>query len=157
MWRCVMRACRCWRTATVPVRQSKPCRVHPYILIADGGWCSLCGPQSRPRDVRPSAARRGYGADHNRKRDALRARQPYCQDPFRRHPGQLIPMSVRDHIVPLSQGGTDDEANEQALCTPCHNYKIHHDGSRGGKKVLRGGRRPRVAFGKKKSFNVRNS
>jgi 5-methylcytosine-specific restriction endonuclease McrA len=37
---------------------------------------------------------------------------------------------VRDHVVPLRQGGTDDKSNEQLLCNSCHNYKTAHDGSR---------------------------
>lgn len=28
-----------------------------------------------------------------------------------------------DHIVPLSQGGTDDDDNLQILCVPCHEEK----------------------------------
>lgn len=28
-----------------------------------------------------------------------------------------------DHIIPLSQGGTDDESNLQALCKACHKAK----------------------------------
>jgi len=28
-----------------------------------------------------------------------------------------------DHIVPASQGGTDDDNNLAAICTPCHRRK----------------------------------
>jgi 5-methylcytosine-specific restriction protein A len=28
-----------------------------------------------------------------------------------------------DHIVPKSQGGTDDDDNLQAICSPCHKTK----------------------------------
>lgn len=35
-----------------------------------------------------------------------------------------------DHIVPLVLGGTDDDANGQPLCKPCHDAKSLIDGSR---------------------------
>ena len=33
------------------------------------------------------------------------------------------PAAEVDHITPLTLGGTDDDANLQALCTPCHRTK----------------------------------
>jgi 5-methylcytosine-specific restriction endonuclease McrA len=38
--------------------------------------------------------------------------------------------NIRDHRIPLNQGGSDDEDNEQLLCMLCHNIKIYRDGSR---------------------------
>jgi 5-methylcytosine-specific restriction protein A len=115
----------------VPNKPSKPCKKHSWILIPDGGWCPKCGPQShRGKDRRPGASQRGYGAGHRSKRDDLLARYPWCVDPYGRHPSQRVKATIRDHIVPLGQGGTDDETNEQALCVQCHNYKIYRDGSR---------------------------
>ncbi len=35
-----------------------------------------------------------------------------------------------DHIVNVAQGGTDDEANLQSLCVPCHKKKTQAE-SRG--------------------------
>ena len=37
-----------------------------------------------------------------------------------------------DHIVPLSQGGTDDDANLQVLCVPCHEDKTRKENSANG-------------------------
>lgn len=115
----------------MPIKPSKSCKKHGWILIPDGGWCPKCGRQPpRGRDTRPGASARGYGAEHRSKRDALLARHPWCCDPYSRHAGQRIKATIRDHVVPLNKGGTDDEANEQALCVQCHNYKIYLDESR---------------------------
>lgn len=35
-----------------------------------------------------------------------------------------------DHIVPLSEGGGDNESNLQSLCKPCHDAKSAEDGER---------------------------
>ena len=37
-----------------------------------------------------------------------------------------------DHIVNKAEGGTDDEANLQSLCRPCHKAKTAGESHRGG-------------------------
>lgn len=37
--------------------------------------------------------------------------------------GRATQAEEVDHIVPLEQGGTDDEANLQSVCRPCHRTK----------------------------------
>lgn len=39
-----------------------------------------------------------------------------------------------DHIVPLSQGGTDDDDNLQILCVPCHEEKTKEELTVDGKQ-----------------------
>jgi 5-methylcytosine-specific restriction enzyme A len=122
----------------LPKRPPHPCRKHMWILVYDGDGCSECAKRPSPShtlDIRPSANQRGYGREHQRKRDALIARVKYCQDPYGLHKDNKVYGTVRDHIVPLSKGGSDDESNEQLLCNRCHNIKIYQDGSRS-----RGGR-----------------
>ena len=117
----------------MPKRPPRPCSKHGWILINDGDECSECAKHPSPlrmRDSRPSASKRRYGSQHRRKRDALLRKHPWCADPFGRHEGQQVKAKIRDHIIPLGQGGKDDESNEQALCVPCHNIKIYRDGSR---------------------------
>lgn len=36
-----------------------------------------------------------------------------------------------DHIVALANGGTDDDANLQTLCKPCHKAKSQREATRG--------------------------
>ena len=115
----------------MPNRPARPCVKHSWILVRDGGVCPLCPPPSRTPDPRPGASARGYGAEHRGKREKLLQRQPWCVNPYDLHTGQRVKATIRDHIVPLSKGGSDDESNEQALCARCHAIKIYRDGSRG--------------------------
>ncbi len=34
------------------------------------------------------------------------------------------PAVIADHIVPIAQGGSDNEANMDGICTACHKKKI---------------------------------
>lgn len=40
------------------------------------------------------------------------------------------PLGECDHIVPLWEGGTDDEDNLQLLCRPCHKAKTREEAVR---------------------------
>lgn len=42
-------------------------------------------------------------------------------------PKQLI----RDHIIPLAEGGQDTETNTQLLCCACHDQKSYAESERG--------------------------
>jgi 5-methylcytosine-specific restriction enzyme A len=44
--------------------------------------------------------------------------------------GQLSHPLQADHITPVSQGGTHQITNLQALCTPCHRAKTAREGSK---------------------------
>ena len=119
----------------MPSRPPHPCPAHGWVLVTDGAGCPLCAGQPalerpRPRDDRPSAAKRGYGTEHQRKREALLKRKPWCEDPYGLHSHKKVKSWIRDHRIPLALGGKDDETNEQALCVKCHNYKTARDGSR---------------------------
>lgn len=114
----------------MPKRAPHPCAVHGCPrLVYKGSRCEQHR-LPRARDTRPNAGARGYGRIHQKKREALIARRTYCEDPFGFHQGKQVKGTVRDHRIPLSLGGKDDETNEQLLCHPCHNYKTAHDGSR---------------------------
>lgn len=114
----------------MPNRPPHPCSRHGWVLVRDGERCHLCPPPSRQPDRRPNANQRGYGAEHQRKRDTLIKRKIYCEDPYQLHKGRKVMGTIRDHKIPLNQGGTDHESNEMLLCVPCHNVKIYRDGSR---------------------------
>ncbi|WP_410934349.1 HNH endonuclease [Pseudomonas sp. W5-01] len=36
-----------------------------------------------------------------------------------------------DHIINIAQGGSDDDANLQALCVPCHKVKTAQESAHG--------------------------
>lgn len=37
--------------------------------------------------------------------------------------GRVSAAAEVDHVVPLSEGGADDDSNLQSLCVPCHKEK----------------------------------
>lgn len=48
-------------------------------------------------------------------------RQPLCVLCLEH--GRTTAATQRDHIIPLEEGGPDDESNEQGLCDECHEGK----------------------------------
>jgi len=58
-----------------------------------------------------------------RRRLALLVDQPFCRC------GHLA--TIRDHIVPLAEGGLDEEFNVQPLCESCHAAKTQQEAQRG--------------------------
>ena len=58
-------------------------------------------------------------------RSLLLARQPLCVSCL--GVGRVTAAQEVDHIVPLSQGGTDAPENLQPLCKPCHEEKTRID------------------------------
>jgi 5-methylcytosine-specific restriction endonuclease McrA len=45
--------------------------------------------------------------------------------------GRVTPATQRDHVIPLSEGGADDDSNTQALCEACHEVKSKAEAARG--------------------------
>lgn len=49
--------------------------------------------------------------------------------------GRTSASVVVDHVVPLSQGGSDDRANKQGLCDPCHDAKTQREAAEGRRRA----------------------
>ena len=49
------------------------------------------------------------------------AAEPRCRDCVAR--GRTVAATVPDHIIPLSQGGTDTDDNIRCLCGDCHKIR----------------------------------
>jgi len=45
--------------------------------------------------------------------------------------GRTTRATIRDHVIPLAEGGPDDETNEQALCWQCSDAKTRAEAKRG--------------------------
>ncbi|WP_441005289.1 HNH endonuclease [Xanthomonas sp. WHRI 1810A] len=86
----------------------------PVADEGDGGWGSGRG-----------------GRPWRRKRAAILIRDEYtCQA------CSTVTLDLEvDHIINVAQGGTDDEANLQALCVPCHKAKTAEESARGAGRV----------------------
>lgn len=105
------------------------------MLLQPGQDCPR-HPRPPRVDTRPTAAQRGYGWDWKTKvRDPYLVAHPWCVDPYKQH-GTQVPAVVVDHILPRTQGGTDEWSNLEGLCRRCDNKKQWQDGSRvgGGKR-----------------------
>ena len=59
----------------------------------------------------------------------LFARCPWCVHCLMK--GLKTRATIRDHTIPLAEGGRDDETNEQALCAACSKVKTDAESKRG--------------------------
>jgi len=82
----------------------------PTASEAEGGWGSGRG-----------------GRPWRRKRESILLRDNYtCQA------CGIVTLDLEvDHITNIAQGGSDDEANLQSLCVPCHQAKTAIESAHG--------------------------
>jgi 5-methylcytosine-specific restriction protein A len=88
-----------------------------------GGW--------KPDSVRGTRQQRGYGAPWEKTRKRIRARANDVCEPHARE-GDIHLGCECDHIVPKSQGGSDDDSNLQWVCHPYHVAKTQLESQGGG-------------------------
>jgi 5-methylcytosine-specific restriction enzyme A len=69
------------------------------------------------------------GAKLQEMRRRLFRRQPLCVQCLEE--GLETIATIRDHIIPLAEGGRDDETNEQALCQTHSDLKTQAEAQRG--------------------------
>jgi 5-methylcytosine-specific restriction protein A len=69
---------------------------------------------------------RGYGSQWRKLRaSVMRRDKGLCQLCLASH--RVTLASECDHIIPKHKGGTDDPANLQMLCSPCHADKTQQE------------------------------
>jgi 5-methylcytosine-specific restriction enzyme A len=69
------------------------------------------------------------GRQLQRLRARLFARQPWCALCPKR--GTHNRSTIRDHTIPLAEGGRDDATNEQGICADCNRLKTAEESARG--------------------------
>ncbi len=77
--------------------------------------------RGREVDSRATSSKRGYDARWRRLRRMCLRREPLCREC--KAAGFDVAASVVDHIIPLSEGGTNEFSNLQSLCVMHHNKK----------------------------------
>lgn len=82
------------------------------------------------RGVSPNRLR---GRRLQREREQLFAREPLCRQC--REAGRTRLATIRDHIVPLAEGGTDAPTNIQPLCRECSDIKTAAEARRGRQRA----------------------
>lgn len=113
----------CWRERsgsvmpTSPPRACATCGRVACAIHRRAGWPT----------VPPVARKTGHWLQ--RERAWLFARHPLCV--VCEQQGRVTVATVRDHIVPLAEGGADTRANTQALCEACNQEKASRESVRG--------------------------
>jgi 5-methylcytosine-specific restriction protein A len=75
------------------------------------------------------------GRELQRRRAQLFARQPWCALCLKQ--GRQTRATIRDHTIPLAEGGRDDATNEQPLCASCSKTKTDAESARGAARSRR--------------------
>lgn len=86
-------------------------------------------PRHEPPGREPSYGQGRGGRPWRRTRDAVLVRDGRLCQPCRRADRLTLATEV-DHIVPLCEGGSDDDANLEAICRPCHGVKTQAEAAR---------------------------
>lgn len=104
---------------------------------------SLCGRDALAAGSYCQAhARTAFQADNTtrlrgralqRKRRELFDRTPLCA--LCQAAGRVTVATIRDHVVPIGEGGSDDDSNTQALCLACSDIKTAAESERGRRRV----------------------
>jgi 5-methylcytosine-specific restriction protein A len=93
-------------------RHLQPCPIHPVKPWA-----------------RNNPVERKRGRTLQRERDRLFNEFPLCVICLKK--GIDRAATIRDHIVPLMEGGEDIESNTQGICRECHSVKSQEEAKRG--------------------------
>lgn len=110
----------------MPYAPPRPCP-QPGCPALIRGRERSCPAHAREREKRKPA--RIGGRKRMRRNQRLARVNPLCVRCEAK--GIVRPVDQWDHIVPLSQGGADDESNLQGLCDDCHREKTAADRGRG--------------------------
>lgn len=87
-----------------------------------GGWAATST---------KSTTERGYGWAWQQTRERILSRDNGLCCPCSRL-GRVTLATAVDHIVNRAAGGTDDDANLQSICAPCHKVKTLGESHQGG-------------------------
>lgn len=85
---------------------------------------------------KPTAAKRVTGRRLQQLRKELFEREPLCRPCYQA--GRVTEGTMRDHIVPLEEGGTDTVDNTQSICEACHDLKSKAERARGVQRAWAG-------------------
>lgn len=114
----------------MPYAAKRPCAALGCAALVDRGRYCAQHARKQKRGLVPdqrgrSSAALGYGAAWQRLRRSIMAGEPLCRECAGR--GRVVAAAHVDHIVPKSQGGTDDLDNLQPLCHACHTAKTNRE------------------------------
>lgn len=103
-----------------------PCNYPGCHAITVDGRCERHRHKPWSRDKRQDRLR---GRPLQRRRASYFAEHPLCAQCETE--GAIRTAMILDHIIPLSEGGSDDPDNWQGLCRQCHDEKTKAESARG--------------------------
>lgn len=112
----------------MPMKLKRPCRSPGCANLCENGE-QYCEEHKRLAErhyekfTRGYSAGKRYGRSWKRLRDRYVHKHPLCERCLKE--GRYVTVEEVHHIVPLSEGGANDESNLMSLCRSCHE-KIHH-------------------------------
>ena len=111
------------------VKANRICR-HPGCnkIATSNGYCDKHQADGKPW-AQDKDRRLFRGRKLQRERELLFNDQPLCV--ICKAEGRVSVATIRDHIVPLAEGGLDVRENCQGLCEACHNTKTQEEAKRG--------------------------
>ena len=113
----------------MPRKPARPCRYPGCPNLCEDGeqYClehKKLAEKQYEHFARGYSVGKRYGRAWKRIRDRYVRKYPLCEQCLKE--GRYVPVEEVHHIVPLSEGGTNEEANLMSLCRSCHE-KIHHE------------------------------
>lgn len=92
--------------------------------LRSGGPAPASGPKWKAKKA--TTTERGYGSAWRKRREVIMNRDGrLCQ--VCRKEDRITEATEVDHVIPKSKGGTDDDSNLQAICSPCHATKSQQE------------------------------
>lgn len=117
------------QTNRIISKASRPCK-HPGCrqISAYKGYCEQHKADGVP--WAQSADKRLFrGRKLQKERKILFDDQPLCV--MCEAEGRVSVATIRDHIIPLAEGGRDVRENTQGVCSACHEAKTKDESKRG--------------------------
>ncbi len=118
----------------MPMKPPKACRTCKRATRNTNGYCDKHQVNSsgwQRRQIGTTTTKRGYGWSWQQARERILIRDKgLCQPCFKE--GRYTSATAVDHIINKAAGGSDDDRNLQAICTPCHAGKTQAESLRGG-------------------------
>ncbi|AOT26252.1 HNH endonuclease [Vibrio anguillarum] len=119
----------------MPRRVQKICRLKSCNALTrnKNGYCDSHAEHAtgwvRTQAKKGSSSQRGYGYAWRIKRARILERDSFlCQVCLSN--GIITAARDVDHIINKANGGTDDDANLQSICSPCHKEKTAKESRR---------------------------
>lgn len=105
----------------------RPCAVPNCRTLVRSGRCPAHTPDARHGWTNDTTRVRGRRLQDLRRQ--LFRHEPLCRVCAAK--GLTVVATIRDHIVPLAEGGTDEASNIQPMCQACSDEKTKRESARG--------------------------